>query len=295
MAEKKLNLDLADSISELRYFLKGLNVRTKRFKIFFRGKSFEFDGFRSFTPDDDVSNIDWKASMKSNSLLVRQYKEEEDKKIIFLLDVGEHMVFSSTNKLKCEYSAEIVLSLVNLITTYNDKVSLICYNDKIAEYLPAKRGTKNFNIYLDILSNPNLYKGGSNLSQAIDFLLNNFNTNVSAVIIISDFLNFSKQSKHSLDLLRSRYETMAFVVKDPVDISMPDVSGEFYIQDPRTGQQMLVNPKLAKSSYDHYMDRKQKFMQESFKSAGIDYLEFTTEKPFANDMINFLQMRVKRK
>ena len=293
--ERKLNIDPSDSISALRYFLKQFPLRTKKWKFFFRGKSFEFDGYRQYTPDDDVGSIDWKASNRTGQLLIRQYKEEEEKKIIFLIDVGESMVTGSTPKLKCEYSAEIFLSLVNLIVTVNDRVGLIMYSDSIKGNYPPKRGTNLFDIYEDILSNPNVYGGGSDLSSAVEFVTQNSDNSVSAVVVISDFIKFNKKIAHSLEILSSRYETLAFIVKDPIDMKMPNVSGEFIVSDPNTGQQLLVDPKIAKTVYEKHAMEQEKKVKESLKDSGIDFINFYTDKPYVHDLINFLEERVKYK
>src|SRR3989338_3719105 len=277
-SERKLNIDVGQSISALRYFLKRFDVMSKKYKIFFRGKSFDFEGFRDFTPDDDVSSVDWKTSSRSGKLLVRQYKEEEDKKIVFVLDIGENMVFGSTEKLKCEYAAELVLSLTDIIINVNDRAGLILYNDEVRNFFVPRRGTQQFNIFLDLLSNPKNYKGGSNISSALDFILQNFNNSTCTIVLVSDFLNFSKKDKHNISLLSSRYETLAFMIKDPLDKTLPDVSGEFIIENPFTKDQLLIEPKLARKEYERHAEKQAKFVREAFRSADVDCLELVTDK-----------------
>jgi len=294
-SERKLNIDVGQSISALRYFLKRFDVMSKKYKIFFRGKSFDFEGFRDFTPDDDVSSVDWKTSSRSGKLLVRQYKEEEDKKIVFVLDIGENMVFGSTEKLKCEYAAELVLSLTDIIINVNDRAGLILYNDEVRNFFVPRRGTQQFNIFLDLLSNPKNYKGGSNISSALDFILQNFNNSTCTIVLVSDFLNFSKKDKHNISLLSSRYETLAFMIKDPLDKTLPDVSGEFIIENPFTKDQLLIEPKLARKEYERHAEKQAKFVREAFRSADVDCLELVTDKPFSFDVINFIQERVRKK
>jgi len=291
--DNKLKIEPSESIAELRYFLKHFETRTRRWKIFFRGKSFEFDGYREYSADDDVSSIDWRASARTNQLIVKKFKEEEEKKVMFLLDIGETMVTGSSEKLKCEYAAEILLSLVDLIINNNDRVGLLLYNDKLQNYYPPKRSTKTFDIYKEILSDSKIYNGTSDLSNPIDFLTQNLDNSVSAVIIISDFLKFNRKIKHSLDVMASRFETLAFFVKDPVDINLPDISGEFIVSDPKTGQQLIVDPKIAKNLYEKHARDQENLVKESFKDAGIDFINFTTDKPFVHDLINFLEERVK--
>ena len=72
---------------------------------FFRGRGLEFENYRSYTESDDASFIDWKASLRSNNLLVKEYVEERALNVFLLIDVSSKMFFSSTQKLKNEYAA----------------------------------------------------------------------------------------------------------------------------------------------------------------------------------------------
>ena len=256
---RQLNIDLGDSISSLRYFLQSFQVRTKLYNIFFKGKSFNFEGFRDYDTNEDVSSVDWKASARSGKMLVRQYKDELQKKILFIVDVGENMVFGSAPKLKCEYAAEIVLSLTDLVLKMNDKAGLIIFNDNVVRFISPQRGKRTFDEFYYVLSNPQTYKGGSNLTKALDFALQNCDKTLSAVVVVSDFINFDKKTKHAMEIFSDRYETMALIVKDPLDKTLPDMSGEFILQNPMNGDQLLVEPKIARKSYETQAKKKDIF------------------------------------
>ena len=106
----------------------------------FRGKGLEFDGYRDFSPDDDAQDIDWKASSRSGRTIVKRYKEERDLKIMFLVDVGDNMVFGSTPKLKCEYATELTAAFSHILVNTNDKIGFILFGDEIKEYSNFKSG-----------------------------------------------------------------------------------------------------------------------------------------------------------
>lgn len=292
--ENRLNLDLGEVISALRYFLKRFDTKTRKYKTFFRGKSFDFEGFRDYTPDDDVSMLDWKSSNRAGKLLVKQFKEEEDKKIIFILDVGDNMVFGSTPKLKCEIAAEIVLSLANIVINTNGRVGAILFAERIKNYLIPKRGTRTFDIFVDVLSDSIHYGGGSDMSNAMEFALQNFDTSVSSIVLVSDFVNFNKKDAQNLVLLAGKFETVAFMVKDPIDKVLPDIDGEFVVENPFTKEQILIEPKLAKKKYEKYSLDQEKFVKENLKNNGVDCLEISTGKPFIFDLIEFMSQRVKK-
>src|SRR3989344_8757002 len=100
---RRLNVDIPGRISELQAAVRDFEFKTKLYRVILRGRGVEFDGFRSYSSDDDASAIDWRASRRANKLLVRQYIEERNLSVVFAVDVGEHMVFGSTEKLKCEF------------------------------------------------------------------------------------------------------------------------------------------------------------------------------------------------
>ena len=291
----QLNVDIPGSISELREAMKDFALRLKLYRILLRGKALEFEGYRTYEQDDDASVIDWKASTRSNKLMVKQYKEEQDVKILFVVDVGEHMVSGSTAKLKCEYATEAAVSLAHLILDSGDKIGLIAYNDKIKEVILPKRGVKHFQYFADVLSDSSTYGGGSKIDSILDFLIDYIDKSVKGVVFISDFINFPNSISNKLGVVGSKFETFAIMVKDPLDRYLPSVSGEVAIENPVTGEQLLVNPKVAGASYAAYTAREQARVEGLFKRANIDLLSLTTDSKFVPMLSEFLRARVKQR
>lgn len=293
--ERKLKIEVSESISALRYFLKRFQVATKIYKMFFRGRSFDFEGYRDYAGDEDVSSIDWRASYRTGKLLARKYREEDDKKILFVLDVGENMMFGSSDKLKCEYAAEVLISLADIVINNNDRAGLLLFNHNVKQYFLPKRGKRTFESFYSLLADPDTYGGGSDLNEALEYVIKNADPNISAVVIISDFINFNKKTKENLNVVANKYETIALMIKDPIDRSLPNINGEFIIENPANGQQMLIEPKVAGRLYQHNVLKQEKFVEESFNSSGIDFIYLNTNKAFVYDLINFLKERIKRK
>ncbi len=291
---RKLNLDVGDSISKFEKLMKKFLVRKVLYRIIFRGKGLEFDGYRDFSPIDDANDIDWKASARANKLLVKQYKEERDLKIMFVVDVSENMLFGSTEKLKCEYAAEVCATLAHLIVNSGDKIGFAFFNDKITEIVPPKPGMRQFSIFVDSLSNPLNYGGVSKINGPLDFLLNYLDESVIGVIIVSDFIKVKKDILKTLNLFSSRFDTIALMIKDPIDKTLPKIDREVIIEDPVTKEQLLINPILAKRLYEKNAIEQTNIVKKIFTDAGVDFLELTTDKEFLFPLADFLKERVKK-
>lgn len=291
--QRFLKADIAGAISDLQSSMKEFLLKRRLYRLLLRGKGLEFESYRTYAPDDDAGLIDWKASRRANSLLVKQYREERNLKVVFLVDIGENMVFGSVNKLKCEYIAEIVAAFSHLITSSGDKPGFVFFSDAVKSYLKPSRGDKHFNQFVDYITNINNYGKFSDLNTALEFALNYITHDVESLIIISDFLSFEKETKKNLSLIAKRFETTVLMVRDPLDNSLPDIAGEIVVEDPKSGQQLLVNPKVAREAYEIYSNAQREAVRKVCISDNIDLLEILTDKPFVPTLSGFLKGRVK--
>ncbi len=293
--EKRLNLDIAGSISEFEVLIKEFLLRRVIYMNIFRGKGLEFDGYRDFAFDDDAVDIDWKASTRANKLLVKQYIEERNLKIMFVVDVSDNMLFGSVSKLKCEYAAELSAALAYLITNSNDQIGFALFNDKITKIVFPKLGIKQLNIFTDELSKTSAYGGISDIKKTLGFLSDYLDNSINSVIIISDFIRMKKDILKTLNLFSSKFETIAIMIRDPLDKKMPKIKGEVVIEDPVTKEQVIIDPDIISRLYEKNALEQENMVKKIFLDCGIDLLDLTTDKPFPFSLAEFLKERVEKR
>ena len=102
-----------------------------------------------------------------------------------IIDVSDNMVFGSTNKLKCEYTAELTAALAHLILLSGDRVGFVLFNDNIVRFRPPGWGDKQFNILSQELAEPLNYGGYSDLNQVLNNLLGTLDRSLTLVFVIS--------------------------------------------------------------------------------------------------------------
>ncbi|MBU0906909.1 MAG: DUF58 domain-containing protein [Nanoarchaeota archaeon] len=290
-----LKADIAGAISDLQASMKEFLLKRRLYRLLLRGKGLEFESYRSYAPDDDAASIDWKASKRANSLLVKQYRDERNLRVVFLVDMGDNMVFGSRDKLKCEYTAEVVAAFSHLITTTGDKPGFVFFSDKMKEYIKPSRGKKHFSRFVDYITNPEHYGGFTDLNKGLEFALSYIGRDVESLIIVSDFLSYNKEAKINLSLVARKFETTALMIRDPLDNTLPNFSGEIVVEDPRTGQQLLVNPKVAKEAFEKYAEDQISAIKKDCLLSNIDLLEITTDTLFVPTLSSFLKGRIKQK
>jgi uncharacterized protein (DUF58 family) len=291
-SKRRLNVEIDKCVYEFKSMLK--EFKLKRKKIVFRGKGLEFDGYRNFVFDDDAEFIDWKASLRAQKLLVKTYKDEGDSKILFLIDVGSNMVFGSTEKIKCEFATELIAVFADLILSSEDKIGFLLFNDVVKPFLDCKGGEKHFRFFMDVLSDGSNYGGKTNLDQALDFAINSFDRSVSLVIIVSDFLGITEGTFKRLNFLSHKFETIAIQIRDPLDITLPEIDGEIVLEDSSNSSQVVINPKIINNAYEKYAFEQEEKIKQFFGKLQVDYLNLVTDKFFAPSLAVFLRERARK-
>src|SRR3990167_11252452 len=68
----------------------------------FKGQGIEFADVREYVPGDDIRTIDWNVTARTDRPFVKQFVEERQLTIFFLVDMSGSAYFGSGEKLKAE-------------------------------------------------------------------------------------------------------------------------------------------------------------------------------------------------
>jgi uncharacterized protein (DUF58 family) len=288
-----LRVDVTSVLRELDVALRIL-TETKivsRYRRIFKGKGLEFEDFRQYTTDDDASEIDWKASKRANQLLIRQFKEERDMNVFFMVDVSSSMLFGSTKKLKHEYAAELVAALSHFVLHSGDKIGLLLFTEKVVKYLGTGKSMDHYYVLLRNLLTPRYYGGGYNIGRALNFLMNTVGER-SLVFVISDFIGLERNWDRSVMQAAGKFDGVAIMVRDPRDRRLPSESGQVVVSDPYSEQELLIDcGDKARVDYENYVNQEEEKIRNTFKRAMWDLLEVSTKESFILPILKFLKRR----
>lgn len=296
MKVKRLRINVMSLTKKLEIIIKML-VDTQvisRYRSVFKGKGLEFEDYRAYTTQDDAGSIDWKASIRSNQLLIKLFKEERELDVYILLDTSSSMVFGSTKELKLEYAAEVAAAFALTVIEATDKAGLVMFNDKIAKIIPPSVGKKHFHLILNNLIRPEFYGGGYDLEKAMDFTMS-ISKKKGLMIIISDFIGLSKGWERKLRLASVKFDVIGVMVRDPRDQAMPEERvGQFVVQDPHSASSLLIDPKKIGKDYSDYARREEESIHRAFLESRADFLKLSTGEPFIKPLIEYFIMRRSR-
>jgi len=293
--KKELKLDQSTGIKRLKLLTNRL-VNSKivgGYRSVFKGRGLEFLDYRHYTPDDDASTIDWKASVRSKELLVREFAEERNLNVFFLLDVSSSMIYGSIDKLKIEYAIELVTTLSYTILQAGDSISFAFFADKIVRHEPPTTGFKQYYKLINTLLDTKYYGGNCDINEALKFTMA-FLKEFSIVIIVSDFIGLKNDWKHYLMLVGKKFDLIGVMIRDPRDKYLPDYDGHAILGDMHSDKQLIVNVNSISSDYTRYVEAREREIKSVFIESKSDFIELATDKPFLKPVTDLLLRRAKR-
>lgn len=256
----------------------------------FKGHGMEFSGYRTYQYGDDASLIDWKASLRSKSLLIKEYEQEKSVNVYFMFDVSNSMLFSSTKKLKVEYGAELVSSLAYAILKSGDTVGLSMFTNKLVTKLPLNVGRKMHYLLVRDLKNLNNYGGDFNFEKSMNLLFS-FLKNKAVIVIISDFIGLGEKWYKYLRIASQKYEVIGIMIRDRRDKELPPDLGQYLVEDPYTGETLYIDAKKYSEVYKKYVEEEEAEIEKHFKATKSSLLKLTTEGDFYLEVMKFFKRR----
>lgn len=90
-----------------------------------RGQGTEFDSLREYVRGDDVRSIDWRATARSTTTMLRTWRPERDRHVVILIDTGRTAAARVGDGTRLDASLEAALLLGALASQGGDHVHLL--------------------------------------------------------------------------------------------------------------------------------------------------------------------------
>jgi uncharacterized protein (DUF58 family) len=114
-----------------------------------RGLGLEFHQLREFREGDSLRQIDWKATARQRTPIAREYQDERDQQIIFMLDCGRHMRSQDDELSHFDHALNACLLLSYVALRQGDAVGLSTFASHQPRYLAPVKGTGQLNVLLN--------------------------------------------------------------------------------------------------------------------------------------------------
>ncbi len=117
------------------------------------GHSLEFEQIKGYIPGDDIRTINWKATAKSNVLMVNQYVEEKSQPIYSIIDKGRTMQQSFEGLTLLDYAINATLAISNIALRKQDKAGMFTFATEMEDLIVAEQRNSQMSLISEALYN----------------------------------------------------------------------------------------------------------------------------------------------
>jgi uncharacterized protein (DUF58 family) len=288
--------------AEIMKKIKLIDLRTKllvnemfsgEYQSIFKGRGIEFSEVREYCYGDDIRTIDWNVTARMGKPYVKVFEEERELTVIILFDTSSSTLFGSRLNTKRDAMIELAALFAFSAVENNDRVGAVLFSDRIEKYVPPKKDKTHALRILRELLYVRSQLQGTRLSQAFDFI-NNTQTRKSIVLVLSDF--FDADYEKPFKMMAKRHDVIPIVVVDPLESSILEHRGLFFMTDIETGASHIVDTadSSVRENYRRRLNATRLSRIKLFTSLGIDYIELTAGKGYIKPLIEFFQKRARK-
>lgn len=253
------------------------------------GLSPEFADYRSYTPGDDIKNLDWKAYARSDRFYIKRFEEESNLRAYFLVDSSSSMAYQRKTMSKFDCAATLATALAALLIKQRDSVGLITLSDQVNRQLKSAALNSQLIKMIDQLNETEL-KGETDLGPAVSMLADQM-PGRGVVFVLSDLLTPLETFYESLGKLQhAGHEIILLHILDRDEVEMPFKDSVIF-RDIEGDEEIFAEPWAFQKAYSDAMDLFMKEVEERCQFCGIDYLPIMTDEDLGLTLSHYLHNR----
>ncbi|MEI6865919.1 DUF58 domain-containing protein [Flavicella sp.] len=227
-----------------------------------RGRGLDFEEVRNYVPGDDVRNIDWKVTARTQKTHLRIFTEEKEKPVLIIVDQTKSMFFGSQHKTKSVVAAELAAIVAFKVAKEGDRVGGIVFGDNGVDAVLPKRNRKNILLFFEKLvkrnrelkdSNPEGFELGI---KRVFERIRNIITHDYLIFIIGDFHRYSEEVIKHISYMSVHNDVVLAKVYDSLErelIPVKYVGGDGKNQLLINGLEKKIKNKFQKGFDNDYL------------------------------------------
>jgi uncharacterized protein (DUF58 family) len=255
-----------------------------------RGDGLDLADLREYQFHDDVRRMDWNATARLDVPYVRDYLEDREIPVWFLLDMSPSMMFEGVSVSKHAVLMEFTVLMCRMMLGRGNRSGAMVFSHEVDRTVPARGGRQQLLLILNTVAAHRAKPGTTDLKKVLTDAAQLIRRR-SLIFVVSDFISPSGWEK-VLGSLAVRNDVIAVRLTDPLETHMPDL-GFMTFQDAESGEQMFVDThdRGFRQRFLAAATERDQSLRSIFDKAGVDVVELGTQDDVTDAMIRFAALR----
>lgn len=169
-----------------------------------RGEGLEFHQLREYRTGDALRQIDWNATSRTKKLISKEYQDERDQQIIFLIDCGRRMLAQDGSLSHFDHTLNAILLLSYVALRQGDALGLMTFSGE-RRWLAPRKGMNTINVVLNTVYDLQPSTHASDYLSAANFVMSRHNKRALIVMISNLRDEDNDELLPALQLLRKKH------------------------------------------------------------------------------------------
>jgi len=150
--EKLIQLRFHSSHIALNSQRKAFSTLTGNYNSTFKGRGLNFDEVRPYQPGDDIRNIDWNVTARTDRVHTKVFKEERERPVYIIVDLSSSMYFGTRHCLKSVTAAKAAALFSWAGADHANRIGGFIFNDSRHVELRPRGGHHGVIRFLKLLT-----------------------------------------------------------------------------------------------------------------------------------------------
>ena len=244
----------------------------------FRGRGMDFDEVRPYQPGDDMRNIDWRVTARTQTTHTKLFREERERPVYILGDLRQTMFFGS-RRMKSVVASEICAALAWAGLNSGDKVGGLVFGANRFNDIRARRSHHAALALIRVLNETSLslcraQPDTYTLQEMLQDLRRIAHPG-AALMIVSDFHDIAadpRNERHLFDMAR-RCDITLFHVFDPLEARLPP-PGNYALSGPNGKRSLDTHKPAQRQTFERAFDERCQYLKHLATKLQMAYLSF---------------------
>jgi len=278
--------------------LRVISLQTGAYVSHFRGRGMEFDESRPYQPGDDPRSIDWRVTARSTTAYTKLFREERERPVLIALDLRANMHFATRGCFKSVNASRAAALLSWAAHHRGDRLGGLIFGNTTHRELKPRLGRQAALRYVhELVAHPDWENrerspGGDDeapLTRAMSSLRRVARPG-SLVVVLSDFLGFSRAAQSYLSSVARHNDVLAVFLNDPLERKLPP-PGRYRLVSRDDELAIDTKAKAARRDYEQAFQSRAQELEAFCQRYGVHLMPLSTE----DDPVTALQTALGRR
>jgi uncharacterized protein (DUF58 family) len=290
-----------DDLLELRHQARTLGVAahhlvnstfTGLYSSVFRGTGLDFEEVREYREGDDIRNMDWLVTARTDTPHLKVFREERQRSVILCIDTGPHMSFGTRGTFKSIQAARAAALIGWAASKQHDRVGGVLFGNPATgmRYYRATPGRRGLWRLLRGLTEP-IEQGDTDESQLMAALhhMDSGTGTGSLIFVIAPINNVTTGFERILGSLKQRHDVVLLPVDDPADRDLPPMGPVIFSNAAGELLEVDTDNEVGRQAFRVDWEQRREDLQQLSYRLGIGLIPISTDEDVRKTLINGLR------